>query len=51
MKLPPNNVSPELAEKIRKKYLSAKPSSKPPPRPPRVVRGGAKRKGQSDSER
>ena len=51
MKLPPNNISPELAERIREKYLSPTPKPKPPPRPPRVVKGGAKRKGRSDSER
>jgi hypothetical protein len=49
MKLPPNNISPELARKLREKYLVPKPTSKPPPRTPRVVKGGVKRKGQSDS--
>jgi hypothetical protein len=50
MKLPGNRISHELAEKIRRKYLSPKPKPKQPPRPPRVVKSGAKRKGQSDSE-
>ena len=51
MKLPSNNISPELAKRIREKYLSLKPTRKSPTRPPRVVKGGAKRKGRSDSGR
>ena len=51
MRLPTNSISPELAKKLREKYLSPNPSRKPPPRPPRVVKGGGKGKGGSDSER
>jgi hypothetical protein len=50
-KLPSNRVSPELAEKIQEKYLSPKPKHKLPPRPPRVVKGGAKKKVKPDSGR
>jgi hypothetical protein len=51
MKLPPNNISRELAEKIREKYLSPRPKPNTPLRPPRVVKGDAKEKGRSDSGR
>ncbi|HJQ30832.1 MAG TPA: hypothetical protein VJ866_01560 [Pyrinomonadaceae bacterium] len=44
MKLPSNNISPELAKKVREKYFPPKPARKPPPRPPRVVKGGGKGK-------
>jgi len=50
MKLPSNNISPELAKKIREKYFP-KPAPKPPARPPRVVKGGAKGKVWSDPGR
>jgi hypothetical protein len=43
MKLPPNDVSPELLKKIREKYSPPKPPPKPP-RPVRVVKGGGKGK-------
>ena len=43
MKLPSNNISPELLKKIREKYFP-NPARKPPPRPPRVVKGGGKEK-------
>jgi hypothetical protein len=48
MRLPSNTISPELAKKIREKYLSPKPTRKLPSRPVRVVKGGAKRKERSD---
>ena len=40
MKLPPNDISPELLKKIREKYSPKTPRK--PPRPPRVVKGGGK---------
>ena len=50
MKLPPNNISPELAKKIREKYIHTQ-QPKAARRPARVVKGGAKRKRESDSGR
>ena len=51
MKLPSNDISPELLKKIREKYSPPKPTPKSPLRPPRVVKGGAKRKREADSGR
>ena len=50
MKLPSNEISPELAKKIREKYFP-KPALKPPTRPPRVVKDGTKGKRRSDPGR
>ena len=44
MKLPSYDISPELAKKLREKYGPPKPARKPPPRQPRVVKGGGRGK-------
>jgi hypothetical protein len=51
MKLPPDDISPELAKRIREKYPSPKPTRATARRPARVVKGGAETKRGSDSGR